>query len=63
MTVMEFQEMYPTKEEKIEAAKDLSDAEIDEIIGSCDNIYGKLFYSRLKKTNQITRNGQGKTSK
>ena len=63
MTVMEFQEMYPTKEEKIEAAKDLSDAEIDDIVVLCDSIYGKLFYTRLKKINQIARDGQKEKSK
>lgn len=55
MTVTEFQDKYATKEEKIEAAKKMSDAEIDEIIDSCDNTYGKIFYSRLKKMNQIAR--------
>ncbi|SEA91803.1 hypothetical protein SAMN05216349_1534 [Oribacterium sp. KHPX15] len=43
MTVTEFQDKYPKKEEKIEAAKALSDAEIDEIIESCGNIQRKIF--------------------
>lgn len=55
MTVTEFQDKYATKEEKIEAAKKMSDSEIDEIIDSCDNTHGKIFYSRLKKMNQIAR--------
>ena len=55
MTVIEFQEMYPTKEGKIEAVKALSDVEINEIIDSCESIYGKIFYSRLKKMNHIVR--------
>ena len=51
MTITEFQEKYPTKEERIEAAKALSDSEIDEIINSCGTVQGKIYYSRLKKMN------------
>ena len=47
MTVYEFQEKYPTKWEKIEAVSKLTDDEIDEIITSCDNVFGKIFYSDL----------------
>jgi len=35
----------------------LSDANIDEIMESCSNVQGKIFYSRLKEMNQIARNG------
>ncbi len=38
MTVTEISEKIPEKRRKIEAAKALSDAEIDEIIESCGNI-------------------------
>ena len=55
MTLTEFQDKYATKEEKITAAKMMSDDELDEIISSCNNTYGKIFYSRLKKMNQIAR--------
>ncbi len=53
MTVTEFQEKYPTKESRIEAAKTLSDTEIDEIIDSCNNAQEKILYNRLKVMNQI----------
>ncbi len=43
MTVTEISEKIPDKRTKIEAAKALSDAEIDEIIESCGNIQGKIF--------------------
>lgn len=52
MNVFEFQDKYPTKEEKEEAAKHMSDEELDEIISSCDNTYGKIFYSKLKERNR-----------
>jgi hypothetical protein len=43
MTVTAILEKIPDKSTKIEAAKALSDAEIDEIIESCGNIQGKIF--------------------
>ena len=58
MTINEFQELYPSKEEREEAVKKLSDDEIDEIIESCGTVQGKIYYSQLKKNNQIKRNGE-----
>ena len=49
MTAREFGDMYPTKEEKIEALKRMSDEEIDELIRTQSNIYGKIFYKKYKK--------------
>ncbi len=47
--------MYPTKEEKEEAIKKLSDEEIDEIINSCGIVQAKIYYSQLKKRNRELR--------
>ena len=55
MTINEFQEKYPSKWKREEAVKKLSDDEIDEIIESCGCIQGKIYYSDLKKKNQIGR--------
>ena len=44
-----FQKKYPTGEQKEEALKKMSNAEIDELIKDCPNIYGKIFYSKFKK--------------
>ena len=55
MTVHEFQDLYPTREQKEEAVRQLSDEEISEIINSCDNFYGKKFYSSLRMKNHIRR--------
>ena len=41
MTVTEISEKIPDKRTKIEAAKALSDANIDEIMESCSNVQGK----------------------
>ena len=55
MTAMEFQKLYPTKEEREEAIKGLPDEEIDEIINSCGIVQAKIYYSQLKKRNQEMR--------
>ena len=55
MRFVEFQDKYPTKGEKIEAVRAMTDEEIDELIDTCQNIYGKIVYSRMKKKNQIAR--------
>ena len=50
MTVQEFQNLYPTKEEKEEALKMLSNTEIQCLIDTCSTKQGKLYYSKhLKK--------------
>lgn len=55
MTIYEFQELYPTKESKAEAAKGLTDAELDCLIDSAHNVQAKILYSRFKKKNQLVR--------
>ncbi len=47
MTVYEFQEKYPTKEEREEAAREMSAEELEELIASCNTIQAKIYYSRL----------------
>ena len=49
MTVKEFGEKYPTREEKEIALTAMSNEEIDELIADSSNIYGKIFYSKFKK--------------
>ena len=48
MNVKEFQEKYPTRAEKEEALRQMTDEEIDELISTVDNIQGKIFYSKFK---------------
>ena len=55
MTLQEFQEKNPTKEEREEAVKGMSDEEIDELIAHAGIVQAKIAYSRLKKRNQIRR--------
>lgn len=55
MTIYEFQEKYPEKWKREEIVKKMPDDEIDEIIESCDIVQGKIYYSKLKKENQIRR--------
>ena len=50
--VFEFQEKYPTKEEKEEALATLDDDEIQHLIDTCDSIYGKIFYSKHLKNKE-----------
>ena len=51
MNFTDFQEKYPTKREKEEAARLMTDEQIEEIIQSASNIYAKIFYSKLKRRN------------
>ena len=60
MTVYEFQEKYPSRWEREEGVKKLSDDEIDEIIESCGTVQGKIYYSQLKKKNQVERDEDAK---
>ena len=57
MNAKEFGEKYPTRVEKEEALKRMTDDEIDELIKSQDNIYGKIFYSRFKSQRQTAFSG------
>ena len=45
MNVMEFQAAYPSKDDKIKALVEMSDEQIEFLIETCNNIYGKIFYS------------------
>lgn len=47
--VREFSAKYPTRKEKEEALRKMSDEEIDALIRDCPNIQGKIFYSKFKK--------------
>ena len=51
MNAREFGDKYPTKAEKEEALKQMSDEEIDELIETQNNVYGKIFYSKFKSKN------------
>ena len=55
MALQEFQEKYPTREDREEAVKSLSDQEIDKMIVGAGIVQAKIYYSRLKKRNQIRR--------
>lgn len=55
MKLQEFQDKYPSKEDREEAVKHMSDEEIDELIASAGIVQAKIEYSRLKKKNQIRR--------
>ena len=48
MTIAEFQNLYPTKEEREDKLKTMNDEEIDEIIISCGIIQAKIYYSKFK---------------
>ena len=47
MNITEFREKYPTKMEKEEAARLMTDEQIEVIIQSASNKYAKIFYSKL----------------
>lgn len=51
MNAKEFGKLYPTKAEKEEALRQMSDDEIDELIKTQNNVYGKIFYSKFKSKN------------
>ena len=44
-----FQTVYPTKHEKEKALEAMSNEEIDHLISTSNNTYGKIFYSSFKK--------------
>ena len=44
-----FQKKYPTKEEKEEALKRMTNDEIDVLIKASPSVFGKIFFSRFKK--------------
>ena len=48
--IKEFQKKYPDRKDKIKALIDMNDKDIDELINASGNIYGKMFYSKYKKT-------------
>lgn len=48
-SILEFQGEYPSREAREEFIRTLTNEEIDELIDLCDNIQGKIWYSRLKK--------------
>ena len=47
--IEEFQEKYPTKEDKEKALMKMSDEEIDILVRESKNVYAKIFYSKFKK--------------
>ena len=47
--IEDFQKKYPTKEEKEEALKAMSNEQIDELINESTNIQAKVFYSSFKE--------------
>ena len=49
MNVEEFQEKYKTKEEKMLALKNMSNEEIQHLIDTSTNIFGKMFYKKYMK--------------
>lgn len=49
INVDEFQEKYKTKAEKDEALKNMSNEEIENLIKTSTNIYGKMFYKKYIK--------------
>ena len=46
--IEDFQKKYPTKAEKENALRGMSNAEIDRLIEASTNIQGKIFYSKFK---------------
>lgn len=48
-SVAEFQKDYPSRKQREEKLKDMTDAEIDVLIDSCGIIQGKIYYSKFKK--------------
>lgn len=49
LNVDEFQEKYKTKEQKENALKKMSNEEINNLIKTSTNIYGKNFYKSFLK--------------
>ena len=49
MDLKTFQEEHPTREEREEVLKQMSNEEIDEIIETCGTVQAKIYYKRFKK--------------
>jgi len=47
--IEEFQHRYPTRAEKEEALRNMSNEEIDDLIGASSNVQAKIFYASFKK--------------
>lgn len=47
--VLAFQKQYPTKKEKENALKQMSNAQIDELIADSPNTQAKIWYKSFKK--------------
>lgn len=48
--ITDFQEKYPTKAEKEKALSNMSNEEIDDLIGASSNVQAKIFYASFKKS-------------
>ena len=44
-----FQTEYPTKQEKENALRNMTEEEIDVLIKASPSVYGKIFYSHFRK--------------
>ena len=51
--IFEFQDEYPTREEREKFVRKLRNYEIDELIDLCDNIQGKIYYENQKKQEKV----------
>lgn len=49
--IEEFQAKYPTRSEKENALRNMSNEQIDELINASGNIQAKIFYASFKKDN------------
>ena len=49
VTLWEFQDMYPTWEEREAVLREMTNEQIDEIIETCGTIQCKIYYSGFKK--------------
>lgn len=47
--IEEFQKKYPTKSEKENALRNMTNAQIEELIKASNNIQAKAFYASFKK--------------
>ena len=50
--IKRFQEMYPTREMKASALKEMPNEQIQNLIDACPNIQGKIFYASFKKNEE-----------
>ena len=46
--IEDFQKKYPTKAQKEQALRGMSNAQIDKLINASTNVQGKIFYSKFK---------------